>query len=68
MVALPGLHGMKEKFFRETRRRGMETQVKPTKALGIIAQFMNSEEKRWKRCGVIPQGPSILAGENMMFR
>lgn len=46
----------------------METQVKPTKALGIIAQFMNSEEKRWKRRSVVPQRPSLLAGENTMFR
>lgn len=46
MVALPGLQGVGEKFFKETRRRGMETQAKPTKALGIIAQFMNSGKRK----------------------
>lgn len=42
MVALPELHGVGDKFFQENRRRGMETQPKPTKALGIIAQSINS--------------------------
>lgn len=42
MAALPELHGVGDKFFQETRRRGMETQPKPTKALGIIAQSINS--------------------------
>lgn len=35
-----------EKFFKETRRRGMETQVKPMEALGFIAHFMNSGKRK----------------------
>lgn len=25
-------------------------------------------DKKWKQLGVVPQGPSLLAGENVMFR
>lgn len=35
-----------ETFLKEMKRRGMETQVKPTKAWGIIAQFVNSGKRK----------------------
>lgn len=51
-----------EKFFKETRKREMETQVKSTQSLVVIAHFINTgKEKKVKRHGLILQRTSLLA-------